>query len=86
VGTILIPQEIDASKLRDLTHRGMIVERDALEHLSEQGFEAASDVLAQIKKCEHIEALKPLVIMDPDEDALVLMWRHDDADDPSTVS
>jgi hypothetical protein len=86
VSTIIIPEGIPPEKLQDLLERGTIVPKDALEHLSKQGFDAATGVLEQMEKTRHIEQVQPMVIMDPDEDAFVLIWRHEDADDPQSVS
>jgi hypothetical protein len=86
MSTVIIPETVTPEKLQDLLQRGTQVPIEALEHLAEQGFDAAAGVLEQIKKTQHIEALRPLVIMDPDETAFVLMWRKDDEDDPSSVS
>lgn len=86
MSTLIIPSEIDAIKMQDLLERGTEVPLDALEHLSEQGFDAATDVLEQIRRAKPVEAIEPLVVMDPDEPALVLMWRKNDANGPEAVS
>ena len=74
--SMIIPDTVPPDKLKDLMTRGTVVEPDALQHLADQGFVAAIEALDAVKKNEH-ENLKALVIMDPDEEALIVLWQQD---------
>jgi hypothetical protein len=72
--TMIIPQTPPPERVKDLLARGTLVERDALEALAEKGFDAAIDALAVVKKYDDTH-MRALVVMDPDEDALVVLWK-----------
>jgi hypothetical protein len=82
---LIIPDEISPEKLQDLIDRGTVVERAALEYMATK-FDAAADALAAVKKGEAVEGLEALVVLDPDEDALVVLWRQKDEDGLAKVS
>ncbi len=80
---MIVPNSLPPEKINDLLVRGSVVEREALEYLAKD-FEPAREALDVVKKHEH-EGLTALVVMDPDEEALVVLWRTGDADDISSV-